>query len=314
MKKAILPFLNILVNIIGKERTRSLILTLAKFADINLAPLAFDQLRRLNNQGDPIPREQFVAEFAKLAGIDLLPLALNQMGILKYQNSYVSGEKYVMEKVLKQWLGKTSLTVFDVGANSGNYSLELREALPDALIFAFEPNPITFELLKSNLRHPNDKCFCLGFGDIAENRIIYTYSNEPACEQASLYKTVITDFHERQSLEINIELATVDKFCQEYNIETVDFLKIDTEGNELNVLKGAKQMLDEHRIAIIQFEFNHMNVISRVFLKDFFDILSDYNIYRLDTDRLIPLPVYHSTHEIFRFQNLLAISKKLKHE
>lgn len=258
--------------------------------------------------------QSIILMLSKLARVDLLPLALNQMGILKYGDMCVSGEKYVMGTVLKEWFCKTNLTVFDVGANSGNYSLELRKALPDAIIYAFEPNPITFELLRSNLPHPNDKCFCLGFGNITETRMIYTFSNDLACEQASLYKAVITDFHKRQTSEIKIELTMVDRFCQEHDIETIHFLKIDAEGNELNVLKGAKQMLDDHRIGIIQFEFNEMNVISRVFLKDFFDILPNYEIYRLDTDRLIPLPIYHSTHEIFRFQNLLAISKKLKKE
>lgn len=255
-----------------------------------------------------------IQKLADYAGIDLFRFALNQMGILKYENSRISGEKYVMETVLKQRLGRSNLTIFDVGANSGKYSLELREALPDALIFAFEPNPISFELLKSSLLNANDSCFCLGFGDVAEKRTMYTYLNKPACEQASLYETVITQFHQQQTQEINIELTTVDKFCREHHIEAVDFLKIDTEGNELNVLKGARQMLAENRIAVIQFEFNHMNVISRVFLKDFFDILPDYDIYRLDTDRLIPLPFYQAYDEIFVYQNLLAVSRKIEKE
>jgi hypothetical protein len=66
-------------------------------------------------------------------------------------------------------------------------------------------------------------------------------------------------------------------------------------------------MISLDRIDFIQFEFNEMNIISRVFLKDFYQILSNYNLYRLDSNRLIPLFNYDSTNEIFKFQNFLAI-------
>ncbi len=76
----------------------------------------------------------------------------------------------------------------------------------------------------------------------------------------------------------------------------------------MEVLSGAKALLAEGRIHFIQFEFNEMNIISRVFLKDFYDLLQGFSLYRLDSNRLIPLAGYSSTNEIFKFQNLLAVN------
>jgi len=68
----------------------------------------------------------------------------------------------------------------------------------------------------------------------------------------------------------------------------------------------------ENKIKLLQFEFNEMNIISRVFLKDFYSLLRGFDFFRLDTQRLIPLPNYDATNEIFKFQNILAINKLAK--
>ena len=88
----------------------------------------------------------------------------------------------------------------------------------------------------------------------------------------------------------------------------IKFIKIDTEGSELKVLRGATHMLQTGRIKYIQFEFNHMNIISRSFLRDFYELLSAYDIYRVLRDGLVPVP-YQETMEIFAYQNFLAIKK-----
>ena len=96
---------------------------------------------------------------------------------------------------------------------------------------------------------------------------------------------------------------------QKNNISTIDLLKIDTEGFELEALEGAKQLLSENRISMIQFEFNEVNIIKRRFLKDFNTILTGFDFYRLDENKLIPLNEWQPIHEIFMFQNILAIRK-----
>ncbi len=99
--------------------------------------------------------------------------------------------------------------------------------------------------------------------------------------------------------------------CQRKKIKEVKFLKIDTEGNELNVLLGAAQLLKEKRIETIQFEFNEMNTVSRVFFRDFQELLPDHAFYRLLPAGLLPLEKNSPmTNEIFGYQNIIATLAK----
>ena len=255
--------------------------------------------------------ESAILLISRLGYIDLLTLAYKNMGILKYENSLVSGEHFVITKVLKKYIKNEKPIFFDVGANIGDYAKELQQEFPNATIYAFEPNANTFEKTQNNLANLGIYCFNLGMGNQDEKKKIYSYGSDKYSQHASLYKDVMLDLHKAQTLvEIEIEVTTIDSFCEDKSIEFIDFLKIDTEGNELEVLKGAIKLISENRVGIIQFEFNEMNIVSRVFLRDFYKILDKYNIYRLDSNKLIPLLEYNSTNEIFKFQNLLAVNNK----
>lgn len=65
------------------------------------------------------------------------------------------------------------------------------------------------------------------------------------------------------------------------NISYVDLLKIDVEGNELKVFQGAEKSLAEGRIGAIQIEFNECAIDSRIFLRDFWNLLSkDFHLHK----------------------------------
>lgn len=254
--------------------------------------------------------QSLIKLISKLADVNLLLLSYSQMGILNHENSFVSGEQFVIRHILRQAIKQSPPLFFDVGANKGIYSVELRSEFPTAHIFSFEPNPYTFKILQSKLQLPNDHCYCLGFGSAIKNQAIYTYGDSLDSGHASIYKDVLKDIHHAAKIvDIEIEITTVDDFCEKNHIEYIDFLKIDAEGNELAILKGASRMVAENRIGIIQFEFNEMNVISRSFLKDFYSLLNNFDIFRINTQQLIPVLKYDTTNEIFKFQNFLAIIK-----
>lgn len=258
--------------------------------------------------------ENLIVLIAKISTIDLLLLAYKDRGILKYWNNDVSGENFVIQNIIKTYFkNQNKIYLFDIGANIGDYSKTLREEFPQAEIYAFEPNPHTFEELCKNVYLSNINCYDMGVSSKVIQKKIYTYANDKKSQHASLYSEVISDLHQaNQILEMDFTATTIDDFCSNNKIDIIDFIKIDTEGHELEVLQGSKRMINEERIKIIQFEFNEMNIISRVFLKDFYEILKDYNIYRIDSSRLIPLFKYNSSNEIFQFQNLLAIHKKMQ--
>lgn len=89
---------------------------------------------------------------------------------------------------------------------------------------------------------------------------------------------------------------------------------VDVEGYELEVLKGASRMLLSESIKIIQFEFTQLNTTTRIYFKDFWELLStNYNIYRLLPNGLLHIKNYNATtDEIFGYQNFVAIKKGLE--
>jgi FkbM family methyltransferase len=171
---------------------------------------------------------------------------------------------------------------------------------------------VTFEKLSNSLHAPNIQIYNLGFSNLDGQATIYDHESEDGSEHASLFKDVIEIIHHDKVVEHRIQLRTIDSFVHENKIQRIGLLKIDTEGNELNVLLGAKETLKDGKIDIIHFEFNDMNMISKVFMRDFIHALSSYNVYRLLPKGLLKLdyekPVLM---ELFSYQNIIAIRKEI---
>jgi len=207
------------------------------------------------------------------------------------------------------------LILFDVGANIGFYSELLLTNFTKSIIYAFEPNPITFDLLKKRKigENKNFRCLNLGLSNESIETVIYTYSNDLIAGQASLSKDVFKILHNSDDLTFyDVKLVTLNEFCKNENVKNIDLLKIDTEGFEFEVLIGASDLLKKGRISVIQFEFNEMNVVKRRFLKDFYELLEDYYFFRISFGELIDISVYKSEYEIFWYQDILCILKSEK--
>ncbi len=208
----------------------------------------------------------------------LYQLSLCGMGILNYQNPYLFGEKGWLKNYLAN---KEKPTILDVGANRGEYSRAILTITPRARILAFEPHPITFNVLKKAIHFEGFTAYNLGVGDKHEKLEIYDYDNKDGSAHASLYKEVIEDLHKGTAISHTVQVVALDEFLKEKEIDTVDLLKIDTEGHELSALMGAKSYLSNNKVKAIHFEFNEMNIISKVRFKDFWDMLPNYDFYRL---------------------------------
>lgn len=247
--------------------------------------------------------------FAKKRFQDLFKLlyylALKGMNYTPDEGFDKSGELSVLKLVKKRisQCNKQSV-LFDVGANIGNYSKLLNDQFNrhNVKIYAFEPSRGTFDTLKENISlFTKVECMNLGFGNKEEDLELFK-SNEGS-DLASLYDRGITD-----TIEI-VKITTIDTFCKKNQIEKIDFLKIDIEGNEYKCLQGAKDLLSKRKIKFIQFEFGKSNVNARVFFKDIYVLLSEYSfiIYRVLKDGLEPIEEYNETLEIFYTTNYLAV-------
>jgi FkbM family methyltransferase len=204
--------------------------------------------------------------------------------------------------------------VFDVGANVGQYSAELKRLCPGARISAFEPHPASFRHLADEAAQSGFTAVNLGLSDQRGRRSLYDYATAPGSPHASLHREVIETVHRADSIAIDINVTTVDDLLAGPETEHLDLLKIDAEGHELAIIRGASNAIASKRIDIVQFEFNEMNVVNRVFLRDFYDELGGYSLYRMVVDGLAPLGPYRArTHELFFGHNILAIRDGLSY-
>ncbi len=144
-------------------------------------------------------------------------------------------------------------TAFDVGANFGQTVARMRTAFPAAQIYSFEPVPATFEtLLRNTARYSELECVQAALGE-AEGRIPITISEEVS-GQNTLNISAKPD-----APTVEVPVSTVDIMCAKYGLDRLDVLKIDTEGYETSVLKGAKRMLESGsiRFVLAECEFTH---------------------------------------------------------
>lgn len=223
---------------------------------------------------------------------------------LDYENT---GELKVIEFVKKKLEPHSALTLFDVGANTGNYSgLMAKQFGAKAAIYAFEPIKHTFgQLLRGSAGKNNIRCFHFAFGEKEETKTIY--ANFEGSGATTFYPEAVLHYRSNKNFSEQIEIKTIDGFCRQHSIDTIDFLKIDVEGHELPVLCGAARMLGEGNIKFIQFEFGPFHIYARTFFRDFWNLLSPrYTIYRVIRDGLFEIKKYSESLEIFRTANFLA--------
>jgi FkbM family methyltransferase len=136
--------------------------------------------------------------------------------------------------------------IFDVGANVGQSALEYTEKFPNAEIHSFEPVAANYQkLLEATGRNPKLHAYKLGMGERAGSVDIHVNQFSTTCS--------IKHGDPQAGLE-SIELETLSGFMDKQNVSTVDFLKLDTEGYELEVLAGAAKVLEEQRIHFLYIE------------------------------------------------------------
>ena len=226
-----------------------------------------------------------------------------------YENDKLSGEKHLLETIFSKM---ESGVVFDIGANVGSYSKFIREINKNVKIYAFEPHPKTYKELNANVTGLNIKTYNYGAGHCNEEILLHDYETNDGSSHASVYKESIEQLRGKKSVSHIVKIIKLDDFFDENKINRINFIKIDTEGNEFKVLEGLKNSILQTKIDIIAFEFNEMNIFSRVFFKDFWDLLSNYNFYRLLPKQLMKIETYDPLRcEIFAFQNYIAIQKDI---
>lgn len=213
----------------------------------------------------------------------------------------LNGESWLIEKMADL----NFKTIFDVGANVGNWSKLAYKSHTDAKVHAFEIVPETFDILKDNLSDKNDRIIFNNFGMSDSNGSIQVYTNPL---NSVLSSTL--DFENTGTKKIDCQIKAGKTYCLENNIESIDFLKIDVEGAEYKVLKGFEELLKAGKIRIIQFEYNQGAILSKFLLRDFYQYFEQlgYKLGRLFPDR-VAFKDYSFNDEDFKGPNYIAIKR-----
>jgi FkbM family methyltransferase len=238
-------------------------------------------------------------------------LSLRGLGVLNSENEDATGERYLIREYLPGKVKSSHPVFFDVGAHEGTVTAELLGAFPNALVYAFEPHPETFLRLKSAGFPPDRVQYNnLAVGSKPGKAILFDRADQEGSEHASIHEEVISDIHHQNATAREVSLDTLDNIAKARGVTYIDYLKSDTEGNDLAVLQGASELLLTGRIGLIQFEFSEINIVSRVFMRDFRKVLAGYEFYRLLPRGLLPLGSGVVATEIFGYQNIVAVPSR----
>lgn len=187
---------------------------------------------------------------------------LNFSEYWSFHNGIPDFERLFFEKFLQKSMSEPKIA-FDVGANFGLFTLALAdiEGL-NTLVHSFEPIPSTFDRLQSNIDMNKGiskrvllNLNAIGLADeVLEFQI---FDKSPAINK------LIIDKQKNSTISTQkVTVTSLDNYCGEQKINHIDFLKIDVEGMEVHVLKGAKNLLRKKSVSMILLEICPDNLLA----------------------------------------------------
>lgn len=210
------------------------------------------------------------------------------------------------------FLPPTGAVVVDVGANSGAWSRELLASSGSrvARLIAVEPSAAHRDELERLLRHPHEH-LALALGAQSGRRILY--SDFLGSGLASLYPRDLSHVGLKVGQMETVSAATLDEVIAERSIGTIDLLKMDAEGSELEILRGSSNALGKRRIKALTFEFGGCNIDSRTYFRDYWSMLVPlgFVLYRIvPGGRIFQIRNSSLRDETFVTTNYLAVLER----
>ncbi|OFX08690.1 MAG: hypothetical protein A2516_00830 [Alphaproteobacteria bacterium RIFOXYD12_FULL_60_8] len=212
---------------------------------------------------------------------------------------------------LRTYGGGSVRSVVDVGANRGMFYRECVRNLPLLATYrGIEPHPVSFKVLEAMTR--GDHIF-LPFAATSERATLELFDHEDwdGSVHASVHKEVFPRlFQSDKVVSHKIQGIPLDELMDEGRLAGADVLKIDVEGHEIEVLKGARRFLETYKPKYILLEYNEHALITKYHLSDLEKLLPEYSFNRLLPSGLIPIERSFSLeNRFFGYCNLAAIRR-----
>ena len=183
--------------------------------------------------------ERAIKDIFRYAGIDIRRVSPGRLG----RDSFLDMRTLTASPVRP--------VIFDVGANIGQ-SIELfRRYFTQPVIHSFEPGRDTFqELQRSTAGIPDLHLNPIAIGSRPESKTIIENTNS---DMTSLLEPGPDCWGEAREGRV-VEVSTVDEYCRSRGVDHIDILKTDTQGYDLEVLRGAQEMMYQSKIHLIHLE------------------------------------------------------------
>ena len=226
----------------------------------------------------------------------------------KSNNHIFQGENLFIGK-----LSKLNIKYFyDVGANIGDYSNEILK-IPNTNVVAIEPlKKCYIELLKIKKKYP-DRFTALNVALSNTKKKDFIYFANDQSELASIEKKInkIDFFKNYNSNKKIIRINTLDNIFKKNKTKKIDFLKIDTEGNEKKVLEGSLKLIKKKIIKIIQIEFNLHHLTTNDTIFKITNYLKNYLVFQLNliNGRLLKVNHADPLANLYYLSNFIFIEK-----
>lgn len=220
-----------------------------------------------------------------------------------------SGENEFAFKLIKQYNKEEKLVIFDIGANVGEYSEMIIKHCNKLNIkyqlHLFEPQKECVEVLLSKF-NTNPNVIINNVAVSNENGCIDFYMETKGASSSSIYKREVFV----KSEKVRVNTIKLDDYIVKHAIDKINFIKIDVEGHELEVLKSSQNYFD--KIENIQFEYGGTYLDSKCTLKEVYVLLRDYfHIGKINSNDVYFTP-YIIELEDYEYSNFIAENKKLK--
>lgn len=230
-----------------------------------------------------------------------------------------NGELHLAARVVAANAAAPVLAVLDVGANVGDWSVPFVAALPAErrrreclALHLFEPTPAVRATLAARLA-------AAGVADLATVHAVAVSEAAGTAEFAVMSETggtntlAVDDTVRREARAVlAVEMVTLTGFVAAAGLDHVHLVKVDVEGHDLAVLRGARPLLERGAVDVVQFEYNSRWIVPHAVLFDVFRLVEGlpYRVARVMPDHIEVFEAWHFELERYFEANYVLVHER----
>jgi FkbM family methyltransferase len=162
---------------------------------------------------------------------------------------------------VRPYLSGSDLTVYDIGAHTGIFSLMASKLVSVNTVYAFEPLPSVFPVLEQRTRHHSKiSCFDVALGDAPAIASMHESSSTASSSLLTMSTVHKVEYPNTASTarDVSVSVVTLDGYVEAQRLRPPDFIKIDVQGFEDRVVKGGRNAFKSARFCMLELSFENL--------------------------------------------------------